>query len=251
MTANRIASIFLQAAMAAGAFSAIGAHAQNTNVTGNVVVSSSGSKKSEKPEAVNVVVWLKPVPGSIGRDYDTRMAQARSRFKIVQQRKRFEPRILAVPVGSVVDFPNLDPFLHNVFSLFDGKRFDLGLYEQGSTHSVTFDRPGISYIFCNIHPEMSAAVVVVDTPYYAVAKPTGEISIKDVLPGRYQISLWCERCSPDASSEFPRTIEVSGATTSIGTIRLSAAASLLQPHKNKYGLEYDPASGGSGLYGGR
>ena len=76
----------------------------------------------------------------------------------------FTPHILVVPVGSVVRFPNADPFFHNVFSLFDGKRFDLGLYEAGSTKEVTFSREGLSYIFCNIHPEMSAVVISLSTP---------------------------------------------------------------------------------------
>ena len=77
-----------------------------------------------------------------------------------QKNKAFEPHLLVVTIGSNVEFPNDDPWFHNVFSLFNGKRFDLGLYEAGTTRTVHFEREGVSYIFCNIHPEMSAVVVV-------------------------------------------------------------------------------------------
>ena len=98
----------------------------------------------------------------------------------MQRNKSFDPHVLVVPVGSVVAFPNHDPFFHNVFSLFEGKRFDLGLYEAGSTRDVHFDKPGISYIFCNIHPEMSAVVLALDTPYYGVSDPHGQVVIANV-----------------------------------------------------------------------
>src|SRR5579884_454193 len=75
---------------------------------------------------------------------------------LVQKNKTFLPHVLVIPPGSTVDFPNHDPFFHNVFSLFEGKRFDLGLYESGTSRSVKFDRTGVSYIFCNIHPQMNA-----------------------------------------------------------------------------------------------
>ena len=85
--------------------------------------------------------------------------------QLVQKDKSFQPSLLVVPAGGQVEFPNHDPFFHNVFSLFDGKRFDLGLYEGGSTQFVRFDKPGISFIFCNIHPQMSAVVIALNTPY--------------------------------------------------------------------------------------
>jgi len=160
-------------------------------------------------------------------------------FRIVQQHKRFEPHVLAIPVGSVVDFPNLDPFFHNVFSMFDGKRFDLGLYEAGASHSVTFDRPGIVYVFCNIHPEMSAVVIVIDSDYYAVSNKGGEFSISHVAPGRYLATVWHERGKVEATGGFPRQIAVSGETFVLPPIRLIDSGPLLIPHKNKYGRDYD------------
>ena len=116
---------------------------------------------------------------------------------MVQRNKRFSPHVLVVQAGSMVQFPNEDPFFHNVFSLFAGKRFDLGLYEAGSSRSVRFDHPGASFLFCNIHPEMTAVIVVVPTPYYGLSDAAGRISIAGVPDGRYQLKVWHERSSPD------------------------------------------------------
>jgi len=90
-------------------------------------------------------------------------------YRLIQKDKMFTPHLLVVPIGSQVEFPNQDPFFHNVFSLFNGKRFDLGLYESGTSRSVRFDREGVSYIFCNIHPEMGAIVLALNTPYYGIS----------------------------------------------------------------------------------
>ena len=95
--------------------------------------------------------------------------------------------MLIIPVGSVVQFPNADPFFHNVFSLFDGKRFDLGLYEAGSTKSVTFSREGVSYIFCNIHPEMSGVILTLSTALYTKADAGGAFHLANVPAGDYEM----------------------------------------------------------------
>ncbi len=196
-----------------------------------VVRTGSGGKSDNS----GAVVWLKPV----GEPPPVANIRSGLRFRIVQQNKRFEPHILAIPVGSIVDFPNLDPFFHNVFSMFDGKKFDLGLYEAGASHSVTFARPGVSYIFCNIHPEMSAAIVVTDSPYYAVSGAGGEFSIPNVAPGRYLVTVWHERAKLDAASGYPREVIVSATSATLPVIRLIDSAPLLMPHKNKYGRDYD------------
>src|SRR6266566_5842099 len=87
-----------------------------------------------------------------------------------------------------------------------GKRFDLGLYEAGTSHAVTFDAPGICYIFCNIHPEMSAVVVVTGSPYYAISDPAGKFSIPNVPPGIYSLSVWHERGKPENPDDYRRQI---------------------------------------------
>ena len=133
----------------------------------------------------DVVVWLTPA----GDSARPRPAQTR-RYKIDQQQKRFQPHVLVVPVGSSVDFPNLDPIFHNVFSLFDGKRFDLGLYEAGTSRSVSFTRTGVCYVFCNIHPGMAAYVMVVDSPYFAVSDRHGGFLMPSVAPGSYTYHAW-------------------------------------------------------------
>ncbi|HET9215560.1 MAG TPA: hypothetical protein VFR18_01195, partial [Terriglobia bacterium] len=124
-------------------------------VTGNIsMIRANGSPRTDND--TGIVVWLTPVP----RRPATPSRTPSVRPKIVQKNKRFQTRLLAVEVGTVVDFPNEDPFFHNVFSRLNGKQFDLLLYEAGANRAVTFDKPGICYIFCNIHSKMSSVVVV-------------------------------------------------------------------------------------------
>jgi hypothetical protein len=167
----------------------------------------------------------------------------------VQKNKSFQPYILVVPVGAAVEFPNRDPWFHNVFSLFEGKRFDLGLYEAGESRVVHFDREGISYIFCNIHPEMSAVVIALSTPYYAIAGRGGNFSLPSVPAGRYMLHVWSERASPEATQAVQREVMISDQGRSLGTIRLPETAPPLTAHKNKYGKDYDqPRSESSSPY---
>lgn len=105
----------------------------------------------------------------------------------------FEPSVLAVPVGTTVEFPNLDPFFHNVFSYSKTKKFDLGRYPKGESQSVTFDKPGIVQIFCEIHYSMRAYVHVVTTPYAAVSNEQGEFYIPNVTRGEYTLHVWQEK----------------------------------------------------------
>ena len=126
-----------------------------------------------------------------------------------------------------------------MFSLFDGKRFDLGLYEAGSTRSVRFDRPGISYIFCNIHSQMSAIVIALDTPYYAVSNRSGTIAIPTVPPGRYILQVWREGSSPKVLNALRREVVVGEGDTALGALSI-AEDEIPVAHKNKYGRDYDP-----------
>src|SRR6202008_2491180 len=114
------------------------------------------------------VLWLNPIPP------DPAASARPGHFRLAQKDKSLNPHLLVVPLGSSVDFPNMDPFFHNVFSQFNGKRFDLGLYEEGSTRVVHFDHEGVSYIFCNIHSQMAAVIVTLRTPYFAVATRSGQ-----------------------------------------------------------------------------
>src|SRR5215469_8852894 len=143
------------------------------------VVVRTGKARHEPPPVA--VVWLTPVTSA--NDPPAMPRSQPDNLRLVQRHKSFEPHVLVVPAGASVEFPNRDPFFHNVFSLFEGKRFDLGLYEAGTSRMVRFDRPGVSYIFCNIHPEMSAVVITLDTPWYSVSKGSGQLSIADVPYG--------------------------------------------------------------------
>jgi plastocyanin len=213
-----------------------------TAVSGVVSV----ARKAGAADNGEVVIWLKAVAAPGQRSSDRPLPRAG--LKIIQQNKRFEPHVLVVPVGSLVEFPNLDPFFHNVFSMFDGKRFDLGLYEAGTSRTVPFTTPGVCYIFCNIHPEMSAVVVVVDTPYYAMSNPAGQVTVPNVPPGRYLLSVWHQRYKPERPQEFPRDLIVSGTPPPVGVIRLVESDEVIVPHKNKYGHDYNPPRPASPIY---
>ena len=152
-----------------------------------------------------------------------------------------------VPAGSQVEFPNRDPFFHNVFSLFEGKRFDLGLYEAGSSRMVRFDRPGISYIFCNIHPEMSAVVITMSTSLYAISNAEGQLSLSDVPYGRYILHIWSEGMGPENVQPVTREITVAE-NASLGVIKVPAAGGDRMAHKNKYGRDYEDPTPNNSVY---
>jgi plastocyanin len=223
-----------------------GAFAQGPAVKAQVIIESPKRGSHGFPQDVNAVIWLTPVKGLV-RPLP-RAQDSVSRPQLVQKNKQFVPHVIAVEVGSVVDFPNHDPFFHNVFSLFNGKRFDLGLYEAGSTRSVHFDRAGICYIFCNIHPQMSAIVVVVDTPYFAVSNRKGDVVIPDVPAGQYKLNLWEEHCSPENLKEASSEVTIGTDATSLETIRLELSKELVMAHPNKYGRKYDPQVFSSPIY---
>ena len=221
------------------------AYAQDVTVTAHVVLVKVG-KISKLHRAGEAVLWLVPV-GTPVAPASPENPEAR-RPQLIQRNKTFEPHLLVVPVGSVVEFPNRDPFFHNVFSLFEGKRFDLGLYEAGSSRKVRFDKPGISYIFCDIHPEMSAVILALPTPYYGISDSRGQVVMPKVPAGRYALHIWYEAALPEQLNAMTREIEVSDNTSTLGVIRLSAA-SLQLAHQNKYGQDYDPPTPDNPAYG--
>jgi plastocyanin len=189
------------------------------------------------PNAANVVVWLSPLkPGAMAPVMQLRQAS----YRLVQKDKMFTPHLLVVPTGSQVEFPNQDPFFHNVFSLFNGKRFDLGLYESGTSRSVRFDREGVSYIFCNIHPAMGAIVLALSTPYYGISSENGIVAIHNVPPGSYRLSVWSENGQLANGATSQRIVQVSAEPVHLGEIPLQAITDPLADHKNKFGEDYEP-----------
>jgi plastocyanin len=219
--------------------------AQDVGVTVRVELLDAGTN-ARVANASEAVVWLSQVPGpqaAATRNF----ARPADRLRLAQHNKSFEPHLLVLAVGSEVEFPNRDPFFHNVFSLFEGKRFDLGLYEAGTTRNVVFDRPGISYIFCNIHSEMSAVIIALETPYYGVSNPQGEILIPSVPSGRYVMHVWHQSSLPEVLDGLTREITVSRTDSSLGVIRLTRTT-LPSTHKNKYGRDYEPPAPANPAY---
>lgn len=201
------------------------------SLTGHVQLVRNGHPL---PNASKAVVWLTP----IGATVDPPRQDPSHIPQLVQKNKSFQPSLLVIPVGGKVEFPNHDPFFHNVFSLFEGKRFDLGLYESGSTRFVQFDKPGVSFIFCNIHEQMSAVVIAMATPYYAISDSRGDVSIPNVPPGRYNLQVFHSSVAPDTLRALNREVTVAEGDTSLGTFTLSEKDISLA-HKNKYGRDYD------------
>jgi len=198
-------------------------------LTGHIDVTRGGHRVKDASKAV---VWLTPIGTTVAPPAQDHIPQ------LVQRNKSFQPSLVVVPVGGKVEFPNHDPFFHNVFSLFEGKRFDLGLYESGTTRFVQFDKPGVSFIFCNIHAEMSAVVIALATPYYAISDTKGDFTLPNVPPGRYQVQVFHTAVAPDALRALSREITVAPGDSTIGTFAV-AETDVMAAHKNKYGRDYD------------
>jgi plastocyanin len=205
---------------------------------------------SQQPDAragkdfSGVAVWLERSDGSPP-------LLSPSTVKMVQKNKRFSPRVLAVPTGTTVDFPNLDPIFHNAFSNFSGQPFDVGLYAPGSTQLVQFRREGVVRVFCNIHPTMSAVIVVVKTPYAAVSNRAGALAISNVEPGEYRLKVFHERSTDETLRALVRTIKVEGPGVSLGTLAISESGYITTPHKNKHGKDYPPVIVDTPIYSGK
>ena len=187
-------------------------------------------------DASRIVVWLSPVDA-----VRPVRATERPHYRLVQHNKRFEPGLLVVPVGSVVDFPNADPWFHNVFSLYRGKRFDLGLYQAGAQRSVRFDRIGPSYLFCNIHPEMTGVVLAIDSDLFAVTDKSGHYAIAGVTSGKYVLHVWYENATQESLQALQRLVTIQSNEQILPAISVKALRQIPE-HKNKYGQDYDPAT---------
>jgi hypothetical protein len=187
--------------------------AEDSTVHGTVRVLHHSESDSDSGD---VVIWLTPVqptapvlPGPTAR--------------LAQKNKKFVPHVVAVTQGTQIEFPNQDLFFHNVFSIHQGKTFDLGLYESGAARKVRFSQPGVSYIFCNIHPEMSAVVVVLRTRYFALSDGEGSFQISHVPPGRYKLAVWYEQTAEAELSSQGKEVEVVAGDNEISRIVLHSS----------------------------
>lgn len=137
----------------------------------------------------NIVIYLKS-------DAPVTAAPEERAHTMAQEGEAFTPHVLPITVGSTVSFPNLDPIFHNVFSLSATRTFDLGRYPQGDSKSVTFERTGLVPVFCHIHSDMSAIILVLDNPLYTVPDNDGRYRIENIPPGNYTLVAWHERSEP-------------------------------------------------------
>ncbi len=199
------------------------------NLRFRVVSSLPGNRR-----AVPAVAWLTPLAGTSVPPFTPQ-----GHYILLQKNRMFIPHLQVIPVGALVQFPNADPFYHNVFSLFEGKRFDLGLYEAGSSKSVTFPREGVSYIFCNIHPEMSAVIVTLSSPLYSVADSADAFAMHGIPPGAYRLHIWIEGVPQSFLDGLGRTLHVSGHDLDLGTMSAPIAKLHDMTHMNKFGNPYN------------
>lgn len=186
-----------------------------------------------KYRAVPVVIWLEPLAGAPALSFPPH-----GHYTLLQKNRTFIPHLQVVPVGSVIEFPNRDPFFHNVFSLFGGKRFDLGLYEAGSSKSVRFSMAGVSYIFCNIHPEMSAIVIALSTPLYATGDAKDSALLRGIPPGDYKLHVWIEGVPQSFLDGLSRPMHFSNQVVDLGALKAPIANAGTIQHSNMYGQEY-------------
>ena len=196
----------------------VAAEAEAATVSGRVQVAG-------RPPAADVttIVYAEPLDGARVEP---------GTFALSQRNKTFSPRVLPVPVGSTVQFPNDDLIFHNVFSLSRPGPFDLGLYRAGSSRSRSFRTPTIYRVFCNIHPQMTAIVLVVPTSYFTQTDRSGGYRIE--LPaGRYRITAWSERSQPTSAD-----IALGANPVAVQDLRLDESQYVELGHRNKFGVEY-------------
>lgn len=199
-----------------------------------VSVAVAGTDKKQQP-GKEALVWLpdlKPLPG-----------RKASRPKVASKDKRFEPRITVVSAGTTVDFPNFDRIFHNVFSLSDVAKFDLGLYRNGDARSFTFQNPGLVRIYCNIHPQMAALLMVVPSSVYGQAGADGVVKLDGLAPGLHPLRVWEEK-----GGEWSGNVTVAPGKTSEVSVVLDASSWKFLQHKNKYGKDYPPPDDNENRY---
>jgi plastocyanin len=213
-------------------------------VTGNAVLVNADGTTVKMSDNAGVVVWLDPVGAAPAS------ATSGTSVTMNQRNQTFLPHILAVQVGTAVDFPNSDPIFHNAFSNYDGQVFDLQLYAPKTSRRVVFRRPGMVHIFCNVHQNMSAVIVVLPTPYFTVTGVDGRFQIQ-APAGNYRVQVWHERGQPELLRRAEQSITLASEDVRLPEIQIRRSADQ-PPHNNKYGQPYFSAPDAHTYYpGGR
>ena len=196
----------------------------SAQISGRVAVIEKGG--AERKVIQDVLVYVDGIEAAAPAEMMER------HVTITSQNKAFTPHVEAIPVGKSVTFPNVDDIMHNVFSISKGNRFDLGLYKSGAKKDFVFENPGLVRVYCNIHPDMSAFVLVQPNPYYAWVGADGGFTIEHVPPGSYTLKVWSEQ----GETSQPVVVTESGASG----VRLTLDVSKYKkrPHLNKFGKPY-------------
>lgn len=196
--------------------------ALRNTIHGRVVVKDKqGRTRSNRAD---LVVFLDSVPGD--------WKPLRERQLLTQRSRSFHPAVLPIVVGGEVEFPNDDLILHNVFSLSKTRVFDLGMYGAGKSKTVRFDKKGLVRVYCNIHPDMSAHVLVLANPYFTKTGPDGEWALTDVPDGKYDLRVWSA-----FGGRAVQRIELKGNAYTEVQFTVEDTATRV-PHKNKFGRSY-------------
>lgn len=209
------------ALLGAAALASLAAAQSAGTLAGRVELLAKGGRRAAGEDVTRAVVWFEPAAGA--------PAVRPGQGELVTRGKRFEPGVLVVPRGSRVRFPNQDPILHNVFSISPGNAFDLGLVRRGESGETVFATPGVARVFCNVHHDMVAHVVVLDTPWSTRPAADGTFRL-DRLPGPGRLHVWHERTDPVSLEARPGGPPVS--------VSLEITRPRIPPHLDKLGRRY-------------
>jgi plastocyanin len=215
--------------------SVAGSNGASGSVSGQVTMKERPGDTTE--DLGNVVVYLEPT-GATARLRQPSTALVPVNTAITLHARQFQPRVRVVTTGSTVEFPNEDPFSHNVFSKMNGG-FDTGVYGRGKQRDNQFVDPGVYPLYCNIHPRMTGFVVTLATPYFTQAASDGRFVIDKVPAGTYRVHVWHDRAAETA----PINVVVPSAAAANMRIDLDARGYRYTQHKNKFGQDYTSASG--------
>lgn len=185
------------------------------------------TKRGQRPVVNETLIWLEPAAKTVRRPPQT--------FQMMTRGKALIPHVLAIPAGSTVEFPNDDPISHNLFSLSPNNAFDLGLYRKGSGKAFKFATPGVVNVYCNVHPNMSAVIHVMNTQYYTFADAAGDYALADIPPGKYRLVAWNEQ-----GGQTTADIEVSASGSVSGplAVTLDSRNYRMIQHLDKTGKPY-------------
>ena len=212
----------LKLAIAALMLASHTAWAGGGRVVGTVTVTGDDGKPADASGAIVYLVGFTEAPSA---DVPT----------VVQKNKHFVPELVAITAGQTISFPNADPILHNVFSRSEARPFDLGSYRRGDTKTKAFPTTGVVDVYCNIHPEMAATILVLPNRKFARTGTDGSFAIDDVPPGTWTAFAYARAATRPAQVKVTVT---AGADT---TIHLDLSRGVEPPHLNKYGEKYrDP-----------